>query len=237
MKNITEIFGTGYHPVKTIVIYKTKTRDKNSYVQAFDFDENGRPVNAHPLNNKECHTFAKVFNSLADQKTTYLKSKGLMPKNIIYINHDQNGYVIWHTPVMKADLLFKDLDLPSGNAYVPALLWKASKDSLSIYAITESADITQDTPLYHAPFFNLYRQGKVCMGSVQINIPKDCMLEDFIARWEVYFFNSYFSHLIDGHNPINGNLHQLWKQLINRNKKFPVQHLVKTGSTIKNLLQ
>ncbi|MFV8327742.1 hypothetical protein [Flavobacterium sp. ZS1P14] len=30
------------------------------------------------------------------------------------------------------------------------------------------------------------------MGTVAVTIKSDCLLEEFIALWEQYFFNSYF---------------------------------------------
>jgi hypothetical protein len=46
-------------------------------------------------------------------------------------------------------------------------------------------------------------------------------------KWEDYFFNSYFSHLMNEHNPINGNCVNLWKSLINTEKQFPKETLKK----------
>ncbi|RWY53870.1 hypothetical protein [Mucilaginibacter gilvus] len=45
--------------------------------------------------------------------------------------------------------------------------------------------------------FNPYHQdGKVCFGTVTIQIPRECRLEEFMRQWEIYFFNSFFSHTL-----------------------------------------
>lgn len=79
--------------------------------------------------------------------------------------------------------------------------------------------------------------GHVCMGTVDVNIQNSASAEEFIQAWESYFFNSYFSHLINEHNPINGNCVSLWKGLIESGEPFPSEVLKKTGKTLKHLLQ
>ncbi|MBN8790360.1 MAG: PRTRC system protein B, partial [Terrimonas sp.] len=135
------------------------------------------------------------------------------------------------------NLFFIDgLNIPNGVACVPALLWIASKQKLYIYALKSDRKPTERTPLYHAPFFNVYADGNVCMGSVDVSIRKSASLEEFIAAWETYFFNSYFSHLMQNHNPIQGNCVSLWKKLRKTGEPFPKDVLKKTDRTIKNIL-
>lgn len=47
MKDITQDFGTLYHPTSALVIYQTDERNKDTYVEHFDMDSNGNPINAH----------------------------------------------------------------------------------------------------------------------------------------------------------------------------------------------
>jgi len=90
--------------------------------------------------------------------------------------------------------------------------------------------------LYFAPFFNIYEDGRVCMGSVNINIKNSASVEEFTRAWEDYFFNSYFSHLLGQNSPITGNCVHLWKDLIQTGKPFPKEVLKKKNKTLKNLL-
>ena len=240
MKDITQTFGALYHPVKAFVVYQEKTRNKilgNNYVAAYDMDANGYPINAHPLAIAESIALAKALDVSQELKRSFLKPKGLLPENILYINPDHNGYVIWHTPMMQTELYFVNgLDIPNGKATVPPLLWKASKGSLNVYALYNDSKPAIETSLYHAPFFNLHEDGNVCMGTVAVNITSNCMLEDFMEHWQQYFFNSYFSHLIHK-KPVKGNIVQLWQSLVGSRKKFPLKSLIKTKLTIKNLLK
>jgi hypothetical protein len=52
----------------------------------------------------------------------------LLPKNVPYINAEQDGFSIWQTSSQRGDLfLVVGLDIPNGKAFVPPLLWKASR--------------------------------------------------------------------------------------------------------------
>ena len=130
----------------------------------------------------------------------------------------------------------ENLEIPNGRAEVPAMLWLANKRSLKIFALSSNRRPTEKTELFYAPFFNVYENGNVCMGTVDVHIQNSTSLEEFIKNWEDYFFNSYFSHLMNEHNPINGNCVNLWKSLINVEKPFPKEALKKANRTLKNLL-
>lgn len=91
------------------------------------------------------------------------------------------------------------------------------------------SQINEQTLLYHAPFFNLYNDGRVCMGTVKVDIKADCHLEDFMQSCEQYFFNSYFSHLIGNASPVKENIIQLWQKLVGSDKPFPLKSLLKNG--------
>ena len=53
MKNITQDFGTLYHPTTALVFYQNDDRNKETYVEYFDMDKKGNPINAHPLSETE----------------------------------------------------------------------------------------------------------------------------------------------------------------------------------------
>ena len=130
----------------------------------------------------------------------------------------------------------ESLEIPNGIAEIPALLWYADRNKLIVFALSSDRRPTQKTKLYYAPFFNVYENGNVCMGTVSVNIKSSASVEEFTAAWENYFFNSYFSHLMQNHNPVKGNCVSLWKELIRTEKPFPEEVLKKANRTLKNLL-
>ena len=241
MKDITQDFGTLYHPTTALVFYQTDERNKETYVEYFDMDKSGRPINAHPLTEREAETLAKalIVKTQKEKNQDFLKPKGILPTHILQINPNaENGSAIWYTKSMKRQLYFtENLEIPNGMAEVPAMLWFANKRSLKIFALANSRRPTEKTELFYAPFFNVYEDGNVCMGTVDVNFQNSTSLEEFTKKWEEYFFNSYFSHLMNEHNPINGNCVNLWKSLINTEKQFPKEALKQANRTLKNLLK
>jgi len=235
MKNLVPQFSDFYLPEKALVIFKSQTESK-FYIESYDMDDEGCPINAHPLSVQEANSLALVLDSSSDLQQGFLMSKGILPNNVLYINSNNNGYAIWHTPAMRADLFFNNfLPIPDGVASVPPLLWKASKKGLHIWSLAKNTKPVVSTPLFNAPFFNIDASGQVCMGSVDIKISPSTTLEDFMEKWQCYFFNSRFSHLI-ADAPTKHNIVQLWQGLMNADKPFPMKTLKKTKFSLKNIL-
>lgn len=237
--NITQNFGVLYHPVSALVIYQAiEEKSKDIYVEHFDMDSNGNPINAHPLTVLEAEELATALLTEEEQNKAYLKPKGILSPNILHINPSKKGSVIWYTSAQKRQLFFVSrLGIPNGFAFVPPLVWRATKNSLSVFALMSDERPTENTPLHFAPFFNIYQAGNVCMGTVKVEIKNLASLEEFTAAWEHYFFNSYFSHFLDGQNPVNGNCIQIWKNLIGTETAFPIEVLKKNNIHLKNLLK
>lgn len=239
MKELTHNFGDLYEPVKALIILRKTGESQQSdyYIESYDMDEQGCPINGHPLSVRESNNLAKALQVNEKKAQGFLTPKGLMPSNVLHLNSCAEGYVIWHTPPQPVKLLFtENLGIPSGTANIPALIWKAGKGSLQIFAVTDTA-MKETTPLFYAPFFNLYHDGRVCMGNVRIRIPNDCGLEQFMELWQDYFFNSYFSHLIGGHEPVKGNIVQLWQQMTATAEPFPTEILNATKYQLKNIIR
>jgi PRTRC genetic system protein B len=236
--DITRSFGELYFPKWALVVYQNDTHSPDTYIESFDMDENGNLINAHPLTVQEGQALAKALNTEKEQEKTFLKPNGIIPTNVLYIDPNENGSVVWFTKSRKRPLFFIErLGIPNGVAYVPPMLWKASRNRLSVYALATDRRPTESTALYYAPFFNVYDDNSVCMGTVDVKINPSASLEEFIHEWEESFFNSYFSHLINGHNPVKGNIVTLWKKLIGTDKPFPKEVLIKNRQTLKKLLK
>lgn len=235
--DITHNFGTLYYPTSALVFYETDDYNPDGYVEHFDIDDNGHPVNAHPLTVREANRLAKSLTIHSRKEKDFLKPNGVMSENVLFVDSSENGKVIWFTKGQKRPMLFTEkLSIPNGSAEVPPLLWCANTQGIKIFALDSDQRPNEETPLFHAPFFNVYESGSVCMGTVDISIKKSASLEEFMTQWEHYFFNSYFSHLVNSHNPIKGNCVNLWKGLIENQGSFPKEVLVSSNLTLKNLL-
>ncbi|MBU8882200.1 PRTRC system protein B [Kaistella sp. DKR-2] len=236
VNDITENFGTLYHPKSALVFYETIGTNTDVYVEHFDMDNNGTPINAHPLTVKEANVLAKALKTDEENSKAFLKPKGILPTNILHINPSEKGTVLWYTKTQQRQIYFVDsLGISNGKAEVPPMLWFANKSSLTVFALANDRRPTEKTPLHYAPFFNIYEKGNVCMGTVSIDIKNSASVEEFIQAWEHYFFNSYFSHSLY-ENLTKKNIVTLWKDLINTDKPFPKEVLKKNNKTLKNLL-
>lgn len=247
MKNVTNDFNDKYMPYKALLIYNCERENDSNmntdeassvYVESYDIGLLGNPINAHPLSLKESIALADLLQSSAEMQNGYLKSKGLLPNNLLYVNPDSSGYALWYTPPQQRDLFFvKSLGIPCGKAYVPAMVWKATRDSLSVFAIRGKAKPTAKTALYHSPYFNNYSDGRVCMGNVNIDINRGTYLENFMMQWEAYFFGSYFSHTLAGGSKTTQNIVQVWQNQTTTGNRFPDEILVKNGLTLNQLIR
>ncbi|MDM8175947.1 PRTRC system protein B [Olivibacter sp. 47] len=239
MKNISRILEDSYRPVKALVIFsKGRKWEEETYVESYDMDEQGMPINAHPLSEKECAKMACAL-SMDNRGRSCLTAKGLLPKNILHLSMtgSEGGSVVWFTPAQSRSLYFRRADIPDGVASVPPLVWKATTETLYLWALKSTAKLTVDTALYKAPFLNIYAGGNVCMGNVDIVAGKMGSLEEFITFWEQAFWNSAFSHTIDTNIVKDEDAELFWRQLIGTEKKFPVNRLVRLGRNLKSILK
>ncbi|SDP15743.1 PRTRC system protein B [Mucilaginibacter sp. OK268] len=246
MNNVSQQFNEQYLPVKALLIYQSAEQESENYeykpteiyVESYDIGKHGNPINAHPLSLKEMSTLSELLQSTQEWQHNYLQCKGVIPSNLIYVNSQTNGYAVWYTTPQEVNLFFSDaLGIPSGKAKIPALLWKAAKERLEVFALKGKNKPNADTPLYYAPLFNLSQNGSVCMGTVNVQIDRQTYLEQLMTQWESYFFNSYFTHTLGNHRHSKGNLIQLWQGQIGTGRDFPQDELIKSGKTLKDIIR
>ena len=153
-----------------------------------------------------------------------------------------NGRLIWWNPPRKRSMFFKAapgrMDSFDGKAVcpVPGLIFSISNSGLHLFSFKGDARPTQKTPLFRAPFYNVWESNRVCEG----NAVKP---EDFenLDGWEDMFFGSNFTHtniqtkdqLTRGVNP-----RVFWKKMVeNPSQKFPERVLVPLKLNAGDLLE
>ena len=94
VNDITASFGTLYHPKSALVFYETKGTNTDVYMEHFDMDKNGNPINAHPLTQREAKVLAKALQTEKDKDKAFLKSNGILLTNILHINPSEKGTVL-----------------------------------------------------------------------------------------------------------------------------------------------
>jgi PRTRC genetic system protein B len=242
MKNLTNNFCNDYRAIKALLICQKQSQNDEGeqhsiYVESYDIGKNGNPINAHPLTYRETLQLSSLFQAAKELKTGYLRSRGVMPNKVLYVNPQLSGYAVWYTPPQEVPLFFASaLGITSGRGKVPAMIWKAGRAELLVFALKGNKKPDSRAILYHAPFFNIYKDGRVCMGTVRVNITESARLEDFMGLWESYFWNSYFSHLMGEFNPVTENIVQLWQKQVDMDNVFPTAILKPANFTLQNLL-
>lgn len=153
------------------------------------------------------------------------------------------GRLIWWMPPQHRSLFFKESGHVKGtftgfgSCPLPGLVFMATENSLYVYAIKGKSEPTRETPLYQAPFFNVWSHGEVCSGNASRPSEGERSNPD---AWERFFFESNFTHpnfreknrLTLGVDPI-----RFWrKQIEQPTKSFPERVLVEIGRKVDDLL-
>jgi PRTRC genetic system protein B len=154
-----------YEPKAALVVF-TAQGGASPYIEYYDMDSSGCPVNPHPLSVREAQSLAKALDTREQSGKAFLRPEGILPPCVLHLDPSGNGSLIWYTKPQRRKLYFaQSLGLESGTVALPALVWKASKKELQLFALKGKTKPKAETPLFHAPFFNLYQKGYVCMGN------------------------------------------------------------------------
>lgn len=178
---------------------------------------------------KEC------VNTFENIKKDKIEFKNLIPKNIIFVNKKN---IVWTVNPMKKYLIFKNqLKLESNYYFLPKLIFAYINNVLMVFAVKKKNAINENTELYNAPFLNVYENGNVCMGNIDVNVEQFNYYEDITKFLEIAFFKSEFTHT-NYNNIISGNIIEYFKKQKNEifNEKILLKSKVKSINNLLNLI-
>ena len=117
----------------------------------------------------------------------------ILPSHLLATGAD---HLVWYRPATKRVLWFRESKMTealSAEVPIPALVWMANplSDHCRVYALRDDKRPDNDTPLYQAPFFNVWANGKVCVGNAGFPKGNDALNPE---KWEEAFFGSWFTH-------------------------------------------
>ena len=121
----------------------------------------------------------------------------------------------------------------------PGLVFVVTTKAWKVFAFKGRQRPDADTPLSVAPFFNVWQNGTICVGSARL--PKGDQVHNHLA-WEEAFFRSYFTHP-NIHTPRGLTRYRagpfaLWRDLLDgRLSHFPTRTLVPTGWTLRQAFE
>ncbi len=163
----------------------------------------------------------------------------ILPGNVLVRTTDS---IVWYVPPAIRTMFYfyrtdesPELAELSGKAYPqPPLLLRVSRSSLSMRALKTTARPTASTPVFRAPYWNVYEAGAVCLGTT--SVPQQLTI-DSLGRWEESFFESEFTHPNATHSLTKypKGLIAMWRTLAGK-EKFPLQYLAPTKQTVKDFI-
>lgn len=196
-------------------------------------------------------------------------ARQIIPENVLSVD---GGRMAWWTPASVRPIWFSFAHMAnrdSVNAAIsgkdfphPALLFVADPGQLYIYALADNDRPAANTPVYVAPYYNLYgnwdskkkkfdgRLGHMCAGNVRL--PDSISIGD-IPAWEMGFFNTTFTHsniaksLLCQHP--GGYVRMVWELMSQYSRfvtkhgkdkymqcQFPNEYLTSTGLTVAEVI-
>lgn len=188
---------------------------------------------------------ADVLKNIA---MTYMKKNnfnmdfgGLLAEHLLYgSNTPGKTIVMWYRPASKKRLNFsKALKIKDGCVVeIPAILYLVINDNLYLYALANNNRPVLNSKLYKAPFYNIYEDGNVCLGTAKVGKQKEKTFEKEAERFERAF---YLAEQNGGNssNHCKTPLGKLWPMLIKTGGSFPsktelIQH--KKFKTLSDLI-
>lgn len=234
MNRITKDLTACVKPELAVIVYRYKGDDGDScyYLERRDIDNSGKMGAGIPLTEECVSGIARSFSS-NDRSVVH----GEIPTNMLYADcrHGMERYV-WYRKPEKRNIFFTEgLEIPSGLISIPGLVYKVENKELYVFSYITKR-LTSKTQLYRAPFFNVYTDGKICLGNAKVKRSQECTYSGIMEYWEAMFWKSEFSHLL-GTNPVRSNLSSLYKKLINTDEAFPVEELLKEKMKVGGLIK
>jgi PRTRC genetic system protein B len=160
-----------------------------------------------------------------------ITSTTLLPENALFAGEHESHtllgiWVPWGgRPALRVDGLKQPLVVR-----LPPLIFAGAGTIYWVHAVQGDAWPQPDTRLFHAPFPNVYGDGRICPG--QVDFPP-CLRETILDALALFLQSAFTRDLGRGkseHCP--DDITQLWRQLNGLFDEYPVSDLQPTGQTL-----
>lgn len=225
---------TEIDPKKAILIYECQAgNEKFEYMEMIEY-EKGLPTRAYPVPESFFEEISLQFKKEKEKTfsfSRFLESGSSKVKLLGFYADDDKPVLYFYTPPTGYKLYFSDKKLKNTLYPLPAFVWKASNNSLQIFAVKDSFEnLNGNTEVFHAPLMNI-SSGSVCLGSTAW--PKS-FNEDVLKLCSIMvrnFFESKFTHFGNTSTVTVSNYYTLFNELAGK-EEYPVEELV-SCSTLK----
>lgn len=153
--------------------------------------------------------------------------------------------VMWWRPAQSTMMWFNTRNASDGigethgRVPLPALVFYAGTVGWYVFAVKGDRRPTPDTPLFQSGMYNVWLDGKICVGNA--DVPAKYGVDE-IDGYERAFFNSRFTHpnVQRGREitKFRGGPGALWRSLLKgRRKTFPQDSLVPAKATVGQFVE
>jgi PRTRC genetic system protein B len=165
-----------------------------------------------------------IASSFIKKNALEMDFGGLVAQHLLLgINRPGICAVMWYRPAETRKLNFSGHLKIKGESTVqiPATLYLVFNDNLYLFALSDSKRPSGKSKLFNAPFFNIYADGRVCLGTAPVGKIRAKTFEGEAARFERAF---YMAEQNGGtQNPCKTPLERLWNGLIKNKGPFPTK--------------
>lgn len=234
-KSIIEhpVIDLDYCPLEPrLLIVGYSDEDGNNPFFEFKSVVNGEVGQGKPLYKETLQDLLKLVKPEEEDTSWFVDGK--LPRNVLHLNTKMKT-ITWVVKSQKHYLHFSDKSkIPSGEYHLPHLVFHLNR-SLKIYTVKSLAP---NANLYYAPLYNIYQDGRLCMGNVRVK-PTSYNIIDIMKANEQAFFGSQFTHT--NHKKIFYGGDKAYKEymkgIVNTPDLFDASLLVKIkNGKLKNLL-
>lgn len=218
-------------PTDALIFYSC---DSGKYVEHRRI-ANGRMCAGQPLDARQFADMISIAEKYASGQQDMGFIHGAIPMNMLYADPSiDHMRLVWYRKPEERKMYFSDgLAIPEGTMKVPGMIYSVRGNDLYVYCFKGARP---NGVLYRAPFFNIYSEGRVCLGNSKTEKPKMNTFEEWMLYWEKMFWQSEFADLISD-NPIEGNLATVTKNCIRKGRPFPVELMKRHEKKLNDLLR
>lgn len=169
-----------------------------------------------PLTMDALHTLEEGLRKGLSESPRPTNGLAIWPENILF--HDTRRRIIaWHVPAQKMLQRFNNADLGNRKAslFLPSFVLVQKEASLSICSVKSKDRPQGNSPTFHAPLFNTYENGDVCLGGIRLPFPET---PEQLLQNQQQFFAGVNTHPNGNHSKTKYKfgIYALWKKLLDK---------------------
>lgn len=216
-----------------LLLYDTATPDGTVYATTHDVEV--MPDGAHLLPGRALDMAElSKFVEAAQAQTAY---RGFIDPRLLYVAPNM---MAWWCPAACRTTWFRS-EKPIGERHGvtphPPLVFIVRERRWYVFALSRNERPEPTTPLYIAPYFNVWERGEICTGNVGL---PDSPTPEALRTYETAFFRSRFTHPNHARTcRFKGGGRGLWAHLLNHPEitAFPTNALLKEWETLEEAIK